>query len=220
LFLDKIADMSLMTQAKLLRVLQENEVRPVGATEAVPVDVRILAATGKNLPEETAQGRFREDLYHRVNVLTIGVPPLRERRGDVPDLAEHFLRLACVENDLAPKLLTAGAVEYLVQLPWPGNVRELRNLMERLAVLVPLESVSRDHVLEALQLSAVRVTSAGPVPLREARARFERQYILDRLAANRGSLQGTARDLGIERTNLYRKMRQLGIPSPRPRTRD
>ena len=109
----------------------------MGSSESRPVDVRILSATSKNLPEEIARGAFREDLYHRINVLTIAVPPLRARREDIPELAEHFLRLASVENGVTPKRLAPRAVDFLVQLPWPGNVRELRNLMERLVVLVP-----------------------------------------------------------------------------------
>jgi two-component system nitrogen regulation response regulator NtrX len=214
LFLDEIGDMSPMTQAKLLRVLQENEITPVGSSENRPIDVRIVAATSKNLLEEIASGTFREDLYHRINVLTIAVPPLRARREDIPELAEHFLRLASVENDLKPKRLAPRAVDLLMQLPWPGNVRELRNLMERLVVLVVHEVVTHDDLLSSLHMPASSVSEGGPLPLRQARARFEREYILYRLSANRGNLGHTARDLGIERTNLYRKMKQLGIPAP------
>jgi two-component system, NtrC family, nitrogen regulation response regulator NtrX len=219
LFLDEIGDMSLMTQAKLLRVLQEGEVTPVGASDSRPVDVRILSATSKNLLEEIARGTFREDLYHRINVLTIAVPPLRARRGDIPELAEHFLRLSSVENGVKPKRLSPRALDFIVQLPWQGNVRELRNVMERLVVLVPQEVVSHEQVMDALQMPAVGSDDGGPLPLRQARARFERQYILFRLSANRGNLVSTARDLGIERTNLYRKMKQLGIQAPSSRTR-
>jgi two-component system nitrogen regulation response regulator NtrX len=219
LFLDEIGDMSLMTQAKLLRVLQEGEVTPVGSNERRPVDVRIVAATSKNLGEEIAGGRFRDDLYHRINVLTIAVPPLRDRREDIPELAEHFLRLSCVENGVKPKRLSPRAQEILAQLPWPGNVRELRNLMERLVVLVPNDDVTHEDVMSSLRMHAGTTTEAGPLPLREARARFEREYILYRLSANHGNLGRTARDLGIERTNLYRKMKQLGISAP-VKTRD
>jgi two-component system nitrogen regulation response regulator NtrX len=212
LFLDEIGDMSLMTQAKLLRVLQEGEITPVGSTERRPVDVRILAATSKNLQELIGQGLFREDLFHRINVLTIAVPSLSARREDIPELAEHFLRLASVENGLRPRRLAPGALDFLVQLRWDGNVRELRNLMERAVVLVSKEFISQKDLMEVLQLAGEGVSRpGGPLPLREARARFERQYILDRLSANSGNLGNTARDLGIERTNLYRKMRQLGI---------
>jgi two-component system nitrogen regulation response regulator NtrX len=214
LFLDEIGDMSPITQAKLLRVLQEGEVTPVGLSESRPVDVRIVAATSKNLVQESAEGRFRDDLFHRINVLAIAVPPLRARRSDIPELAEHFLRLASVENGLEPKRLAPRASEFLTQLSWPGNVRELRNLMERLVVLNPPQVIGHKEVMAALHDPRDMAADGGHLPLREARARFERQYILDRLAANEGSLGRTARDLGIERTNLYRKMKQLGIPSP------
>jgi two-component system nitrogen regulation response regulator NtrX len=212
LFLDEIGDMSLMTQAKLLRVLEEGEVTPVGDGLSRPVDVRVLAATGKNLHAEIERGAFREDLYHRLNVLTIAVPPLRARREDIAELAEHFLRLASVENGVKPKRLAQRSTDFLTHLAWRGNVRELRNLMERLVVLVPTDTVSQRDVMEALQMAdAGESVDAAALPLREARARFERQYILQRLSANRGNLGATAKDLGIERTNLYRKMKQLGI---------
>jgi two-component system nitrogen regulation response regulator NtrX len=215
LFLDELGDMSLSAQAKLLRVLQEGVISPVGSSDTRVVDVRVLAATSKHIPEEIARGAFREDLYHRLNVLTINVPPLRTRRQDIPDLAAHFLRLASLENGMPPKRLAPRAADFLGHLPWKGNVRELRNLMERLVVMAPGETVGYREVMEALQMNpAPQGTAlASPVPatLREARARFERQYILERLAANEGSLMRTARDLGIERTNLYRKMKQLGI---------
>jgi two-component system, NtrC family, nitrogen regulation response regulator NtrX len=214
LFLDELGDMSLTTQAKLLRVLQEGVVTPVGSAEPRPVDVRIVSATSKNLQEEIARGTFREDLYHRINVLTVAVPPLRNRRDDIPELAEHFLRLASVENDLKPKRLSPRAVDLLVQMPWQGNVRELRNLMERLVVLVPKDVVGQQEVMDVLQMPGLRAEETNPLPLRQARARFERQYILYRLTANRGNLGNTARELGIERTNLYRKMKQLGIQAP------
>jgi two-component system nitrogen regulation response regulator NtrX len=214
LFLDEIGDMSVVMQAKLLRVLQEGEITPLGSSKTRAVDVRVLAATSKNLLEEIEKGRFRDDLYDRLNVVNISLPPLRQRREDVPALAEHYLRLASVENDLKPKRLTSRALEFLSQLPWRGNVRELRNLMERLAVIVSRDSVSHRDVMEALQMTPPPPGEDGrPVPLREARSRFERQYILERLSANRGNLGNTAKELGIERTNLYRKMKQLGIAS-------
>jgi two-component system nitrogen regulation response regulator NtrX len=215
LFLDEVGDMSPMTQTKLLRVLQEGEVTPVGSSERRAVDVRIISATSKYLPDEIARGAFREDLYHRINVLTIAVPPLRARREDIPELAEHFLRLSCVENAVRPKRLLPRAVDFLSQLPWHGNVRELRNLMERLVVLVPRDAVTHQDAMDAFQISGASADEGQALPLREARARFERQYILYRLSANGGSLSQTARDLGIERTNLYRKLKALGIQAPR-----
>ncbi len=212
LLLDEIGDMSLVMQAKLLRVLQEGEVTPIGSSRSRSVDVRILTATSKNLLEEIEKGRFRDDLYDRLNVVTIGLPPLRSRREDVPLLAEHYLRLASVENGFKPKRLTPRATEFLSQLAWRGNVRELRNLMERLAVIVSRDGVTHRDVMEALHMTAAPSGEDGEaLPLRTARSRFERQYILDRLSANRGNLGQTARELGIERTNLYRKMKQLGI---------
>jgi two-component system, NtrC family, nitrogen regulation response regulator NtrX len=218
LFLDELGDMSLMTQAKLLRVLQEGVVTPVGSTETRPVDVRVVCATSKNMQEEMARGSFREDLYHRLNVLTIAVPPLRARRQDIPELAEHFLRLASVENGVAPKKLAPRALDLLSQLPWPGNVRELRNLMERLVVLVPAETVSHQDVMSVYQMAAPGEGDAGPLTLREARAQFEREYILERLSANGGNLGDTARDLGLDRSSLYLKMKQLGLRPPTRKT--
>jgi two-component system nitrogen regulation response regulator NtrX len=212
LFLDEIGDMGLVMQAKLLRVLQEGQLTPVGSSKSKSVDVRVFAATSKNLLEEIEQGRFRDDLYDRLNVVNIALPPLRARREDVPLLAEHYIRLASVENGFRPKRLSPRAVDFLSQLPWRGNVRELRNLMERLAVIVSRDSVSHRDVMEALHMTAPASGEDGaPLPLRVARSRFERQYILERLSANRGNLGSTAKELGIERTNLYRKMKSLGI---------
>jgi len=220
LFLDEIGDMSLMTQAKLLRVLQEHVVTPVGSSESRSVDVRVVSATSKHLPEEISRGAFREDLYHRINVLTIGVPPLRTRREDIPSLAEHFLRLASVENGVRPKRLAPRALDFLVQLPWPGNVRELRNLMERLVILVADDTVSQQDVVSIYQMSAPtphRGDEPDVRPLREARAQFEREYIVERLAANEGNLGETARELGLDRSSLYLKMKQLNISGKRAR---
>ena len=217
LLLDEIGDMSLMTQAKLLRVLQEREVTPVGSSHSRPVDVRIVAATAKNLAEEIEKGTFREDLYHRINVVTIALPPLRERGKDIAELAAHFIRLACLENDLQPKRLTSRALDLLTQLRWPGNVRELCNLMERLSVLVSGQVVDHKDVMAVLQLPPPAAEDEQVPSLKEARTRFEREYILGRLTANEGHLGRTAADLGIERTNLYRKMRQLGIQGYRRR---
>ena len=193
LFLDEIGDMSLMTQAKLLRVLQEGVVTPVGSSErAARWTCASSAPPARTCQEEIARGAFREDLYHRINVLTIAVPPLRARREDIPELAEHFLRLASVENGVTPKRLAPRALDFLVQLPWPGNVRELRNLMERLVVLVPKDVVGHQDVMDvaARWPACVGRRATGPLPLRQARARFERQYILDRLVGERRQPRG------------------------------
>jgi two-component system nitrogen regulation response regulator NtrX len=148
-------------------------------------------------------------------VLTIAVPPLRARRQDIPELAEHFLRLASVENGIPPKRLAPRALDLLSQLPWPGNVRELRNLMERLVVLVPSETVGHQDVMSVYQMAApAGEGDGGPLTLREARAQFEREYILERLSANNGNLGDTARDLGLDRSSLYLKMKQLGLRPP------
>jgi len=154
LFLDEIGDMGLVMQAKLLRVLQEGQLTPVGSSKSRSVDVRVLAATSKNLLEEIEQGRFRDDLYDRLNVVNIALPPLRARREDVALLSEHYIRLASVENGFKPKKLAPRAVDFLSQLPWRGNVRELRNLMERLAVIVSRDTVSHRDVMEALHMTA------------------------------------------------------------------
>jgi len=215
LFLDEIGDMAPMTQTKLLRVLQENQVTPVGSSDSRPVDVRILSATSKHLLDEIARGAFRGDLYHRINVLAIAVPSLAARREDIPELAEHFLRLASVENGVKPKRLSPEAVELLKKLPWKGNVRELRNSMERIAVLITKELVEDKDISDLVGNPEPETDDA--LPLRDARNRFERQYILYRLSANGGNLGKTAQDLGIERTNLYRKMKQLGIQQTKSR---
>jgi two-component system nitrogen regulation response regulator NtrX len=211
LFLDEVGDMSLAAQAKLLRALQEGVVTPVGSVEARPFDVRVISATSKHLPGEIAAGDFREDLYHRINVLTISVPPLRARGEDIAELAEHFLALACKENGSPGKTLSPQALDFLMQLPWPGNVRELRNLMEKLSILVNKPHVGYQDLMAVLRIERGRGESTGALPLRQARARFEKGYILERLAANQGKLGQTAQDLGIDRSVLYRKMKQLGI---------
>jgi two-component system nitrogen regulation response regulator NtrX len=218
LFLDEIGDMAPMTQTKLLRVLQENQVTPVGSSESRPVDVRIISATSKHLLDEIARGTFRGDLYHRINVLAIAVPSLMARREDIAELAEHFLRLASVENGVKPKRLSINAVELLKKLAWKGNVRELRNSMERVAVLITSDLVEAKNIADLVgNLDEQNETEDTTLPLREARNRFERQYILYRLSANSGNLGKTAQDLGIERTNLYRKMKQLGIQPTKAR---
>lgn len=215
IFLDEIGDMSLKTQAKVLRVLQEQVVEPVGSTSRVKVDVRILAATNKDLSAEIRTGRFREDLYFRLNVIPIFVPPLRDRRDDVFLLADHFMTEFAHEYGRRKKTLDPGAVVVLRGYGWPGNVRELRNVIERLMIMVSGDVItSRD--LGFLDSGLVRTTGEMPVveenlTLHEARDRFERDYILQALAAQQGNMSRTADILGVERSNLYRKMRGFGI---------
>jgi two-component system nitrogen regulation response regulator NtrX len=213
LFLDEIADMSLKTQAKVLRALQEQVVEPVGGTGMVKVDVRILAATNKDLPSEIRAGRFREDLYFRLNVIPIFVPPLRERDADIPLLAAHFMAELAREYGRRPKRLDAAAAAGLRSYRWPGNVRELRNVVERLMIMVPGETITLADLF-FLDPSAVSVAEPSVLPalsLHDARDRFERDYILRALATQQGNMSRTAEALGVERSNLYRKMRAFGI---------
>jgi two-component system nitrogen regulation response regulator NtrX len=219
LFLDEIADMSVKTQAKVLRALQEQVVEPVGGHSGVRVDVRIIAATNKDLAEEIRLGRFREDLYFRLNVIPIDVPALRERGDDVIRLADHFIAEFASEYGRRVKVCSAEAVGMLRAYRWPGNVRELRNVIERLMIMVPGDTIAAGD-LSFLNVSpeptaaapAVRLTGPGPIrPLYEARDVWERDYILEALAAADGNISRTADVLGVERSNLYRKMRGLGI---------
>src|SRR5919112_3154944 len=213
LFLDEIGDMSVKTQAKVLRALQEQIVEPVGGTANVKVDVRVIAATNKDLPTEIRAGRFREDLYFRLNVIPIFVPPLRDRAEDVPLLAEHFMAELAREYGRRPKKLDAGAATGLRSYRWPGNVRELRNVIERLMIMVPGETIALSDLafLDGGTLAAVEQPGVPALPLHEARERFERDYILRALAAQHGNISRTADALGVERSNLYRKMKAFGI---------
>jgi two-component system nitrogen regulation response regulator NtrX len=216
IFLDEIGDMSLKTQAKVLRVLQEQVMEPVGGSTRIRVDARVLAATNKDLPAEIRAGRFREDLYFRLNVVPIFVPPLRERTEDVALLADHFMAMLAREYGRRPKTFDADAVSVLQRYPWPGNVRELRNLVERLMIMVPGDRVSsRDLTFLEHGIVATPQTSMLPsstiAPLHDARDEFEKQYILRALAAQQGNMSRTAEVLGVERSNLYRKMRAFGI---------
>src|SRR4051795_1260465 len=217
LFLDEIADMSVKTQAKVLRALQEQVVEPVGGSTSVKVDVRIIAATNKDLPTEIRAGRFREDLYFRLNVIPIFVPPLRERDADIPLLAEPFMIEFAREYGRRPKQLDTGAATGLRSYRWPGNVRELRNVIERLMIMVPGETITLPNLafLEGSAPLGAEPAGAPTVPLHEARDRFERDYILRALAANNGNISRTADVLGVERSNLYRKMRGFGIAPAR-----
>ncbi len=222
IFLDEIADMSLKTQAKVLRVLQEQVVEPVGGSARVKVDTRVLTATNKDLPSEIKAGRFREDLYFRLNVIPIFVPPLRERREDIPMLAGHFVRVFAREYGRRPKTLGADALSVLTNYAWPGNVRELRNVLERLMIMVPGEIIDATHLAFLDSTGAARADDPAPelVSLHEARDNFERDYILRALAIQQGNISRTAEVLGVERSNLYRKMRSLGIAPARAGDRD
>jgi two-component system nitrogen regulation response regulator NtrX len=213
IFLDEIADMSLKTQAKVLRVLQEQVMERVGGTQRIKVDVRVLAATNKDLTAEIRAGRFREDLYFRLNVIPIFVPALRDRQQDIPMLAEHFIALLAAEDRKRPKRLAPEAAARLQQYSWPGNVRELRNVIERLLIFVAGDTITAQD-LGFLGRDGVpdQRSEPGPVvPLSDARDQFEKDYILRTLAAHQGNMSRTAEVLGVERSNLYKKLRAFGI---------
>ena len=216
LFLDEIADMSLKTQAKVLRVLQEQVMERVGGTQRIKVDVRVLAATNKDLPGEIRAGRFREDLYFRLKVIPIFVPALRDRQQDIPLLAEHFMAVLAAEYGRRPKRLAPEAAARLQQYGWPGNVRELRNVIERVIIMVGDDTITAQDLafLGRDGADGAGVPAPGPGPLRplsEARDDFEKDYILQTLAAQGGNMSRTAEVLGVERSNLYKKLRAFGI---------
>jgi two-component system nitrogen regulation response regulator NtrX len=219
IFLDEIGDMSVKTQAKVLRVLQEQTLEPIGGTQRIKVDARVLAATNKELQSEIRAGRFREDLYFRLNVIPIFVPPLRERQEDIPLLADHFMAEFAREYGRRIKGFEPGARVTLQQYPWPGNVRELRNVIERLMIMAPGDAISAAD-LGFLDPSGVTrplgdMPPAERMTLHEARDRFERELILRTLAEQQGNMSRTAEVLGVERSNLYRKMKAFGIAPSR-----
>jgi two-component system nitrogen regulation response regulator NtrX len=225
IFLDEIADMSLKTQAKVLRVLQEQTMEPVGGTASIRVDARVLAATNKDLLTEIRAGRFREDLYFRLNVIPIFVPALRDRQEDIALLAAHFMAGFATEYGRRIKRFEPAAALALRQYAWPGNVRELRNVIERLMIMVAGETISlADLAFLDHRTRPQPVESSASEPdmtLYEARDQFERALILRTLAAQQGNMSRTAEVLGVERSNLYRKMKAFGIaPARRPETEE
>ncbi len=214
LFLDEIGDMSLKTQAKILRILEEQRFERVGGSRPIQVDVRVVAATNKNLAEEIQRGAFREDLYHRINVIPLHVLPLRERREDIPLLAKHFLQELARENDAPAKTLSPKALEALTNQPWPGNVRELKNFVWRLAILTPGPQIE----LADLHLTPQPAAAAGGLDrlleiadFREARALFEKEYLRRQLEECGGSVSNLAEKIGLERSHLYRKLKACGV---------
>jgi DNA-binding NtrC family response regulator len=213
LFLDEIGDMPLPMQAKLLRVLEEGEVERIGGDKPIAVDVRVIAATHRNLEELAADGRFRQDLFHRVYVFPLVLPPLRERVEDVPPLVEHFARQVAAQNGWKPARFAPEATAALQAYAWPGNVRELRNVVERLMLLATAEVVDAATVRLALP-KAGNGGNAGPAgngALSERVAQYERQTILAELQQNQYHITNAAKALGLERSHLYKKCQQLGI---------
>jgi len=216
LFLDEIGDMSLAGQAKLLRALEEKTIVRVGGSAPITTNTRIIAATNQNLVELVRQRRFREDLYFRLSVVTVDLPPLKDRGDDMLLLAEHFIKHFCAKaRRLTPKF-TAAAKKRLVAHLWPGNIRELRNLMERLAFLAPEDQDKIDAPDLAFILSPNTAPSGQisfDLPLADATREFQRDYIQRQIERLRGNMTAAAEQLGLQRSNLYRKMRQLGMES-------
>ncbi len=232
LFLDEIADMSLSTQAKVLRALQEQQFTRVGGTNLIKVDVRVLAASNKDLLKEIDKGTFREDLFYRLNVVPIVVPTLRNRREDIPLLVKHFLHIHSEEQGLKIKQVSPEAMDVFMHYEWPGNIRELRNLIERLMIMVPGPVIDISHASVALQvrphLSAPASVMGGTQPantlltrhydsLRDARNAFEKEFIARKLREHHWNISRTAEDLQIERSHLHRKIKLLDVEM-RPET--
>src|SRR5215831_5313933 len=212
LFLDEVGDMSLKTQSKVLRALDEQRFTRVGDDEAIRVDVRVIAATNKDLEEEISKGNFREDLFYRLNVIPFYVPPLRERKEDVPLLAQHFLKEFSATYSRRSREITEDAIDVLMRYAWPGNVRELRNVIERLVIMNPtVHKIERKHLPPLVYREGAGRAASMFSSLHQARAAYERDYILKKLDENHGNVTRTAEVLGLERSHLYRKMKTLGI---------
>jgi two-component system nitrogen regulation response regulator NtrX len=219
LFLDEVGDMTLKTQAKVLRVLQEQKLEPVGGTASVTVDVRVIAATNKNLEDEIRRGAFREDLFFRLNVIPFRVPALRERRDDIPLLARHFIAELSAEYGKRAKELTPEALDLLTGELWPGNVREQRNTIERLVIMTPGDRIEARHLPGSLVTGAPPVDAQAPAAavagsfpsLLAAREDFEKRYIWKKYQECGGNMSRTSEALQVERSNLYRKMKAFGL---------
>ncbi|HPI93096.1 MAG TPA: sigma-54 dependent transcriptional regulator, partial [Deltaproteobacteria bacterium] len=211
LFLDEIGDMSMPTQAKILRILQEQRFERVGGSQTIQVDVRVLTATNKNLEQEITEGRFRQDLYYRLNVIPINVPRLIERRDDIPELAEHFLKLFSPLKG-GKKSITEGAIKKLIQHDWPGNVRELKNIIERLVIMTPGNTITADDIIPLGTRSTSEMDRIFDVQeLKDARSEFEKIFIERKLTQCGNNISKTADLIGVERSNLHRKIKSLGI---------
>jgi len=212
IFLDEIGDMSLRTQAKVLRALQEGEIEPLGAGEPSRVDVRVIAATNKDLRAEISAGRFREDLYYRLSVLPIQIPPLRQRREDIPELIDHLVRRVIQENNFRPRRFSPAAIQALVARPWPGNVRELSNVIERALILAPHEVLDVED-LPGAEVAPARSSGTwlDAPTLREFKERAERDFLLARLEENGWNITRTAQEIGTPRSNLYKRLEHHGL---------
>jgi len=217
LFLDEIGDMSLKTQAKVLRALEEQAFERVGGTDTVKVDVRVIAASNRDLAGLIRENRFRDDLFYRLNVIPIEVPALRGRKDDIPFLVDHFIAVFCAENGKRLKTLSGDALAYFMAYDWPGNVRELRNMVERLVIMAPRDTIAAEDVPPPLRPKDTVTEAAADRArtLKEAREGFERAYILAELRGHDWNMTRTAERLGIERSHLYRKIKSYGITPPR-----
>ena len=211
LFLDEIGDMSLITQAKVLRVIETQEFQKVGGSKKIKVDVRIIAATNKNLEEEIRNGNFREDLYFRLNVIPMHVPPLRDRKSDIPLLADYFLMNLALQYGQKKKSMSRNTSKALMEHDWPGNVRELKNTIERFVIMNPSDTID---VKEIDSVKGVKTDYSSFKTLRDAREHFEKNFIMNKLQENNWNISKTAEDLEIERSNLHRKIKSLGIETP------
>jgi two-component system nitrogen regulation response regulator NtrX len=222
LFLDEVADMPLETQGKIVRVLQDQTFERVGGGTRVQVDVRVVAATNRGLAEEMAQGKFREDLFYRLNVVPITVPPLRERREDIPVLIDHFMQRASETSGMARREIGMDAMAALQSYDWPGNVRQLRNVIDWLLIMAPGkhdEPIRADMLppeIGAITPAVLKWDKGGEImglPLREAREVFEREYLLAQVTRFGGNISRTASFVGMERSALHRKLKMLGVQS-------
>jgi two-component system nitrogen regulation response regulator NtrX len=215
LFLDEIGDMSLNAQAKVLRVLQDNVVTRIGGSKPIQVDVRVLAATNKNLEEEIAAGRFREDLFYRLNVVPLAVPPLRERRDDIPSLVAHFINTLSEREGVHPRTIAPEAVQRLAGLEWPGNVRELRNTIERLLILSSGPRITEADVDRLVGRRAGDGASLGSLlevqTFEEFKHAAERAFLVAKLRQFDWNVSETARALDMPRSNLYKKIERYGL---------
>jgi two-component system nitrogen regulation response regulator NtrX len=212
IFLDEVGDMSQRTQAKVLRVLQGGEVERIGSQKTIQVDVRVIAATNKNLEEEIEKGEFREDLYFRLSVIPVRVPPLRERTEDIPVLVQHFVAEFSAANNFRPKAISPAAMDVLKRHPWRGNVRELRNTVERLLIMVEGQTVEPEDLSDVLRKPGG--TSGPPEAagsLRDFKESAERTFLVQKLRDNEWNISATANAIGTPRSNLYKKLEQYGI---------
>ncbi|MCJ7483599.1 MAG: sigma-54 dependent transcriptional regulator [Thermodesulfovibrionales bacterium] len=211
LFLDEVGDMSLSTQAKVLRVIETQEFQRVGGSKNIKVDVRIISATNKDLAEEVKKSTFREDLFYRLNVIPIPLPPLRERKEDIPELVDYFLGYFAAEYGQKPKKITPEGLKMLEVYDWPGNIRELRNVIERLVIMIPSNTVTPKNIILG---EAARSDYFTFNTLKEARESFEKDFIIKKLEENNWNISKTAEILDIERSNLHRKIKAYDIKTP------